>query len=43
MFGERPLQNRRKGLQNKIEERAGESDKEAVRRERFAASTFCTF
>ena len=35
MFGERALYARRKGLQNKIEERAEESDKAAVRRERF--------
>ena len=43
MFGERALHTRRKGLQNKIEERAEESDKAAVRRERFVGSTFCTF
>ena len=30
-------------LQNKIEERAEESDKGAVRRERFFGGTFCTF
>ena len=34
---------RRKGLQNKIEERAEESDEAAVRRERFVGSTFCIF
>ena len=34
-FRERALHTRRKGLQNKIEERAEESDKAAVRRERF--------
>ena len=34
MFGERALHTRRKGLENKIEERAEESDKAAVRRER---------
>ena len=35
VFGERALHTRRKGLQNKIEERAEESDKAAVRKERF--------
>ena len=43
MFGERALHARRKGLQNKIEERAEESDKAAVRMERFVGSTCCTF
>ena len=33
--GERALYTRRKGLQNKIKERAEESDEAAVRRERF--------
>ena len=40
VFGERALHARKKGLQNKIEERAEESDKAAVRRERFVGSTF---
>ena len=40
VFGERALHSRSKGLQNKIEERAEESDKTAVRRERFVGSTF---
>ena len=31
------------GLQNKIEDKEEESDKAAVRRERFVGSTFCTF
>ena len=43
MFGERALDTRRKGLQNKIEERAKESDEAAVRREIFVGSTFCAF
>ena len=43
MFVERALHTRWKGLQNKIEERAKESDKPAVRRERFVGSIFCTF
>ena len=43
MFGERASHTRRKGFQNMIEERAEESDKAAVRRERFVGSTFCTF
>ena len=43
MIGERALHTRRKGLQNKFEERAEESDKAAVRRERFVGSTFCIF
>ena len=38
MFGERALQSRRKELQNKIEERAEESDKAAVPRERFVGT-----
>ena len=42
MFRERALTNRRKGLQNNIEERAEERDKAAVRREMFVGSTFCT-
>ena len=37
MFGERALYTRRKGLQNKIKERAEESDKTVVRREDFLA------
>ena len=40
MFVERALHTRMKGLQNKIEERAEESDKAAVRWERFVGSTF---
>ena len=40
VFGERALHTRRKGLQNKIEERAEESDKAAVRKEIFVGSTF---
>ena len=40
VFGERALHTRRKGFQNKIEERAEEIDKAAVRRERFVCSTF---
>ena len=40
VFGERALYTRRKGLQNKIKERAEESDEAAVRRERFVGSTF---
>ena len=43
LFGKRALHTGRKGLQNKLEERAGQSDKAAVRRERFVGSTFCTF
>ena len=43
VFGERALHTRRKGLQNEIEERAAESDKAAVRMERFVGSTFCAF
>ena len=43
MFGERALHTKSKGLENKIEERVEESDKAAVRRERFIGSTFCTF
>ena len=35
--GERALYTRRKGLQNKIKERAEESDKTVVRREDFLA------
>ena len=40
VLGERALHTRRKGLQNKIEERAEESDKAAVRKEIFVGSTF---
>ena len=43
MFGERVLHTRRKGLRNKSEGRAEESDEAAVRRERFFRSTFCAF
>ena len=43
MFGERALHTRSKMLQNKTEERAEESDKVAVRRERFVGSTVCTY
>ena len=42
MFGEHALHTRRKGLQNKFEERAEESDKAAVRKERFVGNIFCT-
>ena len=40
MFGERALHTRRKGLQNKIENRAEESDKATVQRERFVGVRF---
>ena len=40
VFGERAFHTRRKVFQNKIEERAEESDKAVVRRERFVGSTF---
>ena len=35
MFAERALHTRKKGLQNKIEQRAEESDKASVRRKSF--------
>ena len=40
VFGKRALHSRREGLQIKIEERAEESDKAAVRREIFVGCTF---
>ena len=43
MLGELVLHNRRKGFENNIEERAEESDKAALQKERFVSSTFCTF
>ena len=40
MFVKRALHTRRKGFQNKIEERAEENDKAAVRRENVLAVQF---